>query len=216
MKKLILIIAIAAWTLAGCSKPEESESTASESTAPESTESESMVPDPTLPPPAPMVDPLTSAIPPPIPQTPLQGTEGEDSTEAENAVKEAESAAKEAESAAKEAESAASSLAGDIDWQNLSWDQVPNVPYEDKAQLAAWASTQVDEWKGKLTDAAKTKGMSMLSNLGDSGWQGALKDVMDAVQGVRESNPETWEMARGALVSSWENFKSVATDYIDN
>lgn len=213
MKKLIVFMAVSALALSGCSKQEESDTTTV---------------DPMPPPPmAPMAPAVT---PPPSARQAMESTETDKSEEvATTAAAEAESAAagmqamaeQEATTASDDTMlskgmSTASSLAGDIDWKNLSWDQVPNVPYEDKAQLAAWASTQVEEWKGKLGDAAKTKGLSMLSNLGDSGWQGAMKDVVAAIEGVRESNPETWDLARGALVSSWENFKSVATDYIDN
>lgn len=195
MKKLIVFMAVAAWALSGCSRQEESDSTTAE---------------PAPQPPMPEMAPPAAPMPPPIP---LETVETEDSEESEETDGSADSPG---DSMASKGMSTASSLAGDIDWQNLSWDDVPNVPYEDKAQLAAWASSQVEEWKGKLTDAAKTQGISMLSNLGDSGWQGAMKDVVEAVQGVRESNPETWELARGALVSSWENFQSVAAEYIEN
>lgn len=110
----------------------------------------------------------------------------------------------------------ASALASSINWQDMSWDQVSEIPYENKAELATWAASQVDQWKGKLADSAKTQGLSMLSNLGDTGWQGALSNVVDAIDDVRQSNPDTWELARGALVSSWETFQVKAMDVLGN
>jgi hypothetical protein len=103
-----------------------------------------------------------------------------------------------------------SGLDSSLDWKNLSWDDVPEVPYVDKAKLAGWATSQAEEWKAKLASAVKDQGLGMLGNLGDSGWQGALKQVMDAINGVKEANPETWELAKGALVSAWDQFETVA------
>jgi hypothetical protein len=109
----------------------------------------------------------------------------------------------------------AGSLASGLDLSNLSWDKVSEVPYSDKAALVAWATQQASTWKSKLTDAAMQQGTSMLNNLGDTGWQGALKKVMDALDGVREASPETWEMARGALVSAWDNFETQASAFLE-
>jgi hypothetical protein len=97
---------------------------------------------------------------------------------------------------------------------SLSWDQVPDLPYADKEKLVAWANDQIADWKARLTDSAMQQGTAMLSNLGDSGWQGALKQVVEAVKGVRESSPETWEMARDTLITNWEQFKKQATEAI--
>lgn len=110
---------------------------------------------------------------------------------------------------------AAGSVASAVDFSNMSWDQVPKVPYADKLQLAAWAAGQADDWKGKLKDAAASQGMNMLSALGDSGWQGSLKQVMDAINAVRESSPQTYELARGALVSAWGMFEKQASQFIE-
>lgn len=109
---------------------------------------------------------------------------------------------------------AAGIMASQLDLSNLSWDTVSEIPYNDKTQLLAWATQQASTWKSKLTDAAMDQGTSMLNNLGDSGWQGALKKVMDALDGVREASPETWQTARGALVSAWENFETQATAFL--
>lgn len=109
---------------------------------------------------------------------------------------------------------AAGSVASAVDFSNMSWDQVSKVPYADKLQLATWAAAQADDWKGKLKEAAASQGMNMLSSLGDSGWQGSLKQVMDAINAVRESSPQTYELARGALVSAWGMFEKQASQYI--
>lgn len=109
---------------------------------------------------------------------------------------------------------AAGGMASQLDLANLSWEKVSEVPYDDKAALLAWATQQASTWRSKLTDAAMDQGTSMLNNLGDSGWQGALKKVMDALDGVREASPETWQMARGALVSAWENFETQANAFL--
>lgn len=109
---------------------------------------------------------------------------------------------------------AAAAMAGSVDWANLSWDKVSQIPYDDKAALLAWATPQIDALKDKLTKAALDKGTMGLANLGDSGWQGAIKGVVQAVDGVRESNPETWEMARGALVSAWDILQTEADKFL--
>lgn len=98
----------------------------------------------------------------------------------------------------------------EIDFTKLTWDDVTSVPFDEKMQLASWATSQADAWKGQLMDAAKSQGMGMLSNLGDSGWQGALKKVVDAIEAVRKSSPETYELARGALISAWGTFEKQA------
>lgn len=118
------------------------------------------------------------------------------------------------ESLFSKAKDSAMAAAADIDWSKLSWDKVSGIPYDDKTQLVAWASSQVDSWKGKLTNAAKQKGLSGLANLGDSGWEGALKSVVSALDSVRKSNPDTWDAAKGALVSAWGSFEDKAIDYL--
>ena len=104
--------------------------------------------------------------------------------------------------------------AASIDWTDMSWDKVSEIPFNDKAKLVAWAGTQVDSWKDKLGQAALNKGKKSLASLGDSGWQGSLKSVVSALDGVRKSNPETWEKATGALVSAWDSFESEAAEYL--
>jgi len=113
-----------------------------------------------------------------------------------------------------QAKDSAIKAANEIDWSSLSWDKVSEIPYEDKTQLLAWASSQVDTWKDKLSKVAVDKGMGGLASLGDSGWQGALKDVVSALDSVRESNPETWDAAKGALVKSWGVFEEKAMAYL--
>lgn len=105
----------------------------------------------------------------------------------------------------------AGSMAGTLD---LSWDKVAEVPYSDKEQLAAWAMTEARAWQDKLTAAAKEKGLSTLEGLGDSGWQGQLKSVLGAIEGVREASPETWDTARSALVTAWDSFKAEASNFL--
>jgi hypothetical protein len=97
---------------------------------------------------------------------------------------------------------------------SLSWDQVPDLPYADKDKLVEWANDQIADWKTRLTDSAMQQGTAMLANLGDSGWQGALKKVVEAIKGVRESSPETWEMARDTLITNWEQFRNQAMEAI--
>jgi outer membrane lipopolysaccharide assembly protein LptE/RlpB len=125
-----------------------------------------------------------------------------------------EAAEAEEDSMMSKALGAAGGMVSGLDLSNLSWETVSEVPYNDKAALLAWATQQASTWRSKLTDAAMDQGTSLLNNLGDSGWQGSLKKVMDALDGVREASPETWQMARGALVSAWENFETQATAYL--
>lgn len=105
-------------------------------------------------------------------------------------------------------------MASSLDWSAFSWEKVADVPYSDKEQLLGWANTQVDGWKDKLAKAAMSKGTGLLAGLGDSGWQGSLKQVVSTLEQVRESSPETWELARGALISAWDTFEKEATKYL--
>lgn len=114
----------------------------------------------------------------------------------------------------KQAVETAKAKVAEIDFSNLSWDKVAEVPYDNKLQLASWATGQADGLKDQLMEAAKGQGLSMLSNLGDSGWQGALKKVVDSIDAVRESSPETYELARGALISAWGNFEKQASSLL--
>ena len=109
---------------------------------------------------------------------------------------------------------ALSELATAVDWSNMSWDKISEVPYDNKQELLAWATPQINALKEQLTEVALTKGTTMMNNLGDSGWQGALKDAVTALEGVKNANPETWELARGALVSSWLALKAKAGDVL--
>lgn len=127
---------------------------------------------------------------------------------------EAAPAEAEGESLMSKAMDTAGGMVSQLDLSNLTWEKVSEVPYDDKAQLLAWATQQANTWKSKLTDAAMDEGTNLLNNLGDTGWQGALSKVMDALNGVREASPETWQMARGALVSAWDNFETQATAFL--
>ncbi|NDV60925.1 hypothetical protein G0Q06_00500 [Puniceicoccales bacterium CK1056] len=117
------------------------------------------------------------------------------------------------EAVEKAVEVAAAKVA-EVDFTNLSWDDVSTVSFEDKMKLASWATGQADSWKGKLTEAAAGQGLNMLSKMGDSGWQGALAKVVESINAVRESSPETYELARGALVSAWMTFEEQASSFL--
>lgn len=105
-------------------------------------------------------------------------------------------------------------LASGLDISNMSWDKVMDVPYGNKEALIGWAGTQLNDWKSKLSDKAMGSAGDLLAGLSDSGWQGAVRKVTDAIQGVKESNPETWEMAKGALVSAWDQFQAEAQKFL--
>ena len=109
---------------------------------------------------------------------------------------------------------AAVAAASTVDWTNLSWAKVAEIPYGDKDKLLAWVAPQVDSLKDKLTKAAMEKGTAGLTSLGDSGWQGAIKSTISAMDSAKNASPETWEMARGALVNAWEILQSEATKYL--
>jgi hypothetical protein len=109
---------------------------------------------------------------------------------------------------------AAAEIAGSVDWANMSWADISQIPYEDKAKLIEWATPQVKGLMDKLSKAAMSKGVTGLSSLGDTGWQGAIKSAASALEAVKDSSPETWEMARGALMSSWEMLQKEAEKFI--
>ncbi len=113
-----------------------------------------------------------------------------------------------------EAKKAAMTAVSSVDWANLSWNDVSKVPYNDKDKLLAWAAPQIDTLKEQLTKAAISKGKLSLAGLGDSGWQGAIKSTASALESVRNSSPETWEMARGGLMTAWDALKHEASKYI--
>ena len=114
-----------------------------------------------------------------------------------------------------EVKEAAMAVASSVDWANLSWNDVSSVPYDDKDQLVAWAAPQIEALKDQLTKAVKDKGLAGLASLGDSGWQGALKKTVDALDPVRPSSPETWGLARGALTSAWQTLQTEAEKYLN-
>jgi hypothetical protein len=116
---------------------------------------------------------------------------------------------------APEVKEAAKAVASTVDWSNLTWNDVSSVPYDDKDKLLQWASPQVDALKEQLSGAVKDKGMAGLASLGDSGWQGAIKKTVDALETVRTSSPETWELARGALISAWQTLQTEAAKYLE-
>jgi hypothetical protein len=113
-----------------------------------------------------------------------------------------------------QAKKAATTAAASVDWANLSWNDLSSVPYNDKEKLLAWAAPQIDTLKDKLAKAALEKGKLSLSGLGDTGWQGVVKDAVGALESVRNSSPETWELATGALMTAWEALQAEATKYI--
>ena len=192
MKKSILFLTVAAICLAGCGKQAEPETTAV--TAAEPAPEAQAVADAQ---PEPMPEPTPEPVLEPTPAAGLYGM--------------AKALKGDMDSAAPSAPAGSTSaLASQLDWNNLSWDDVPEVPYVDKAKLVEWATSQADGWKSKLTSAVKDQGLGMLGSLGDSGWQGSLKQVMDSVNGLKDANPETWEMAKGALISAWDRFEVVA------
>ena len=198
MKKLTIYLSILSFALTACSRQEDAPSA-------ETAKLVEAAPAETTPTPAETAAAETST------RTSLVA----DATAMKKSVeREAPKATSDGDSLLSKALGGAGSLASQLDWQNMSWDKVSEIPYSDKTQLAVWASQQAETWKGKLMDAAKDKGVGMISNLGDSGWQGALKNVVDAIQGVKESSPETWELARGALVSSWDKFQTEAQKVI--
>ena len=117
--------------------------------------------------------------------------------------------------AAPEVKQAAMAVASTIDWANLTWNDVSSVPYDDKEKLVQWASPQINTLKDQLAKAVKDKGMAGLASLGDAGWQGAVKTAVEALDTVRTSSPETWELARGALISAWETLQTEAAKYLE-
>lgn len=159
MKKSLFILLVTTLAFAGCSKKEEAAAQDAEM------------------PPPPVVEEVVEE-----PVAEPEASVAEESPATQNALMAKVEEVKQSLPARKEVEepkpSSLSNLASNLNWSNFTWDQVPEVSYANKEQLAVWAGSQVEEWKGKLIDSAKTQGLSMLSNLGDSGWQGALKDVM--------------------------------------
>jgi len=113
-----------------------------------------------------------------------------------------------------DAKTAAMAAVSSIDWANLSWNDVSKIPYDDKDKLLAWAAPQIDTLKEQLTRAALEKGKMSLASLGDTGWQGAIKTTVSALESVRTSSPETWQMATSALVTAWDALKYEASKYI--
>lgn len=118
------------------------------------------------------------------------------------------------ESAIESVKATALSAVASVDWANLSWSDVSKVPYNDKDKLVAWAAPQIDVLKDKLAKAAIEKGKLSLSSLGDTGWQGAIKNTASALESVRTSSPETWAMATGALTTAWEALQAEAGKYL--
>jgi len=110
--------------------------------------------------------------------------------------------------------SSASAMAGKVDWSKLSWDDLADIPYADKTELVGWAAAQAKKWQGPLTEATKKQGLNALSSLGSTGWQGYLKQVLDAIDSVKESNPETYEASKSALMGAWQTFETEATKYL--
>lgn len=99
---------------------------------------------------------------------------------------------------------------------DFSWEDIDAVPYEDKAQLIAWAVKELQPLQEKLLDAAELKGRNALANLGDSGWQGALKQAMQAVDGLREASPQTWDSATRTLQKAWSVLQVQASRFLGN
>jgi len=127
--------------------------------------------------------------------------------------------------AAKVAEStraATSSLMQGFDASKLSWDSLGSVPYENKDELVKWIGGQVDTWKDKLAKAATDGSLAdgaknLLGSLGGgegAEWQKALEGVTTKLTALKESNPETYAMARDALVGAWKTFEIQAKKFL--
>jgi hypothetical protein len=121
---------------------------------------------------------------------------------------------KESASALDSIVSSAGAMASKIDWSSLSWDDLAGIPYDNKADLVKWATAQVNQWKGPLMEASKKEGLNALSNLGSTGWQGYLKKAVEAIDGVKDSNPETYTASKEALAGAWAAFEKEAKKYL--
>ena len=197
MKNLSLALLLTAALLTGCGKKEESPSTVA-ATAPEA-------------PDAPAVEEAAPAEEAATVKE-AESVAASTSSMASSLTAQASDAVK---AVAPEVKEAAMAVANSVDWANLSWNDVSSIPYDNKAELLAWASPQIDALKDQLTKAVKEKGITGLASLGDSGWQGALKKTVDALDTVRTSSPETWAMATGALSTAWESLQYEAKKYLE-
>ena len=154
------------------------------------------------------------------PETTVQSLQEEVVTQVETAVETAVETVKATAvetvkaSAVETVKASALSAVDSVDWSNLSWSDISSVPYNDKEKLVAWAAPQIDVLKDKLAKAAIEKGKLSLSALGDTGWQGAIKNTVSALEKVRTSSPETWAMATGALSTAWEALQAEAGKYL--
>lgn len=204
MKNLSLALLLTATLLTGCGKNEETPAAVAAS-APEAPVAEEAAPVvEAAAEPAPVVEAKPVAEVEPI----VQST----SAMTSSLVSEASETVK---AAMPEVKEAAMAVASSVDWANLSWNDVSSIPYENKDELLKWASPQIDALKDQLTKAVKEKGLTGLASLGDSGWQGALKKTVDALDTVRTSSPETWQMATGALATAWESLQYEAKKYLE-
>ncbi|MEX0324508.1 MAG: hypothetical protein AB3N33_00310 [Puniceicoccaceae bacterium] len=224
MKNLALALLIAAAVLSGCGKKEETPSTVA-ATPPEAPVVETAAEAPVAEeaePAAESASSLVSSLTAQVEET-VKAAMPEAEEAAEVSAPEAEAAVAsvvpEAEetitSAMPEIKEAAMAVASSVDWTNLSWNDVSSIPYDDKEKLLAWAAPQIDALKDQLSKAVMDKGITGLASLGDSGWQGAVKTAVEALDTVRTSSPDTWELARGALISAWQTLETEARKYLE-
>lgn len=192
MKNTTIALILAAALLAGCGKNEESSTAAAPAQAPT----------------APAADPAVVAPAAEPAAAPAHST----SSLASSLTAKAEETIK---AAMPEVKEAAAAVASSVDWANLSWNDISSVPYSSKDELVAWAAPQIDALKDKLGQAVKDKGMAGLASLGETGWQGALKKSVDALNTVRTASPETWQMATGALAGAWQTLQAEAMKYLE-
>lgn len=155
--------------------------------------------------------PAPAAVQEPQPQ---QEPANRDAGIAANAASLESSLAENVDSVVREVKKATMATASSVDWANLSWNDVSKVPFDDKDKLLDWVAPQIDTMKKQLASAAMKNGQLNLSALGDSGWQGAIKQVVSALDSVRTSSPQTYELARGALIMAWDALKTEASKYI--
>ncbi|MEX0331209.1 MAG: hypothetical protein AB3N64_07280 [Puniceicoccaceae bacterium] len=224
MKNLPLALLITATVLSGCGKKDETPSTVAAS-APEAPVVEEVPQEPVAEEAAPATESassLVSSLTAQVEETvkAAMPEAEETATAAAPEVEETVAAAmpeveESATSVMPDIKEAAMAAASSVDWANLSWNDVSAIPYDDKEKLLAWAAPQIDSLKDQLSKAVMDKGLTGLASLGDSGWQGAVKTAVEALDTVRNSSPETWELARGALVSAWQTLETEARKYLE-
>ena len=215
--KYLSVVTIAALALTiGCGKKEESQTTVAQKEAPIAKQ-ETQVEKETPPAPSPDLSTQLDAAVKTVEQEVAKVTKNTDLPILGNALTVTEpekSVEQQTSGLMDDAKTAAMAAVSSVDWANLSWNDVSSIPYNDKDKLLAWAAPQIDTLKEQLTKAALEKGKMNLASLGGTGWEGGIKSTVSALESVRTSSPETWEMATGALVTAWDALKSEAAKYL--